>query len=101
MFLCPKQKIMFFMSKTNSSIYTSARDIGNIAAGYVAGVNGFNWVDSRIAFDAYQSYTSSKFEKEDISTQNAEFYGWRIGYKNAPMFKKEIINWIKSPIINF
>ena len=85
----------------NSSIYTSARDIGNIAAGYVVGVNGFNWVDSRIAFDAYQSYTSSKFEKEDISTQNAEFYGWRIGYKNAPMFKKEIINWIKSPIINF
>lgn len=33
----------------------SARDIGNYAAGYVAGVHGFGWGSSRFAFDALQT----------------------------------------------
>lgn len=78
------------MSKTNSLIYTSARDIGNIAAGYVAGVNGFNWVDSRIAFDAYQSYTSGKFEKEDISTQIQNFMVGGLVIKMLLCLKKKL-----------
>ena len=60
-------------------IFTSARDIGNIAAGYIAGINGMSWNASRIAFDAYQSYSSGKPTIEGISTRNAEYYGWRIG----------------------
>ena len=42
----------------------SARDIGNYSAGYVAGVNGFDWGSSRFAFDALQT----KQEKGTWST---------------------------------
>ena len=80
----------------NSTIYTSARDIGNIAAGYVAGVNGFSWGDSRVAFDAYQSYTSGKFDIEGKSTRNAEYYGWKLGYSKAPIYKTLTISIFKS-----
>lgn len=38
-----------------------------------------SWNASRIAFDAYQSYSSGKPTIEGISTRNAEYYGWRIG----------------------
>ena len=69
-------------------IYTSARDIGNIAAGYVAGSNGMSWVASRIAFDLYHDGI------EGISTRNAEYYGWRMGYNQSP--NKRLNNFKKS-----
>ena len=56
------------------TIYTSARDVGNIAAGIVAAKNGIPWPAARIAFDAYQG------GRESISTQNAEYYGWSQTY---------------------
>ena len=59
------------------TIFSSARDIGNMAAGYVAGVNGMPWKASRIAFDTYQNGI------EGISTRNAEYYGWVLGYNNT------------------
>ena len=61
------------------TIFTSARDVGNIAAGYIAGINGMSWKASRTAFDAYQSKSSGKPTIEGLSTRNAENYGWRIG----------------------
>ena len=36
------------------TIITSARDIGNIAAGYIAGVNGMTWPATRIGFNAFK-----------------------------------------------
>ncbi len=48
-----------------------------MAAGYVAGVNGMPWKASRIAFDTYQNGI------EGISTRNAEYYGWVLGYNNT------------------
>ena len=65
------------------TIYTSARDVGNMAAGFVAGANGMAWGESRIAFDAYQSKKSGRPDIEGISTRNAEYYGWRIGVSNS------------------
>ena len=59
------------------TIFSSARDIGNMAAGYVAGVNGMPWKASRIAFDTYQNGI------EGISTRNAEYYGWVLGYNST------------------
>ena len=59
------------------TIYSSARDIGNIVAGYVAAVNGMSWKASRIAFDMYQG------DIEGASTRNAEYYGWKMGYNNT------------------
>ncbi len=66
-------------AKNGQIVYTSARDIGNIAAGYVAASNGMSWEASRMAFDGYQSLSSGRPTKEGISTVNAEFCGWRIG----------------------
>lgn len=64
------------------TIFTSARDVGNIVAGYIAGVNGMSWEASRMAFDAYQHGI------EGISTRNAERYGWTMGYNNTSFNKK-------------
>ena len=64
-------------------IYSSARDIGNIAAGYVAAVNGLTWELARVGFDIYQGGV------EGISTQNAEYYGWKYGKKSMPFVKEK------------
>lgn len=48
-------------SKEGKRVYTSARDIGNMTAGYVAGANGMPWGASRVAFDALQSYQDRGF----------------------------------------
>lgn len=69
-------------------IYTSARDIGNITAGYIAGANGMSWFATRIAFDLYQRGIEGK------STRNAEYYGWRMGYNLSP--RKRVNNLKKS-----
>lgn len=82
----------------NSSIYTSARDIGNIAAGYLAGVNGFSWGESRFAFDAYQSYTSGRIDIEGTTTRNAQSYGWDLGHQRMPFWHKTI-NFLTQPLL--
>jgi hypothetical protein len=87
---------------TGVTTYSSARDVGNIAAGYIAGANGMSWKASRIAFDTYQSKVNGKPTTEGISTRNAEYYGWRTGsyiYNNSPTEKandllRSIWNWI-------
>ncbi|MDE6018841.1 MAG: hypothetical protein K2G85_08530 [Muribaculaceae bacterium] len=50
----------FGTKQDGTLIYTSARDIGNIAAGYIAAINGIPWFYCRIAFDGYQSHKSGK-----------------------------------------
>ena len=63
-------------------LISSARDIGNIAAGIVAAKNGIPWKDARIAFDTYQSIKNIENGLhpgvEGLSTQNAEKYGWSL-----------------------
>lgn len=79
------------------TIYSSSMDIGNMAAGYVAGANGMSWALSRSAFDTYQSKVSGKPSIEGILTRNAEYYGWRIGsniMNNTPTQK--VNNLLKS-----
>lgn len=97
---------MFLKMQDGYPVYTSARDIGNIAAGYMAGINNIPYSLARTAFDAYQSYQETmrnktkeylyfvtgflqksipvpkpRYEPEGPSTQNAQYYGWRLGYK--------------------
>ena len=62
---------------SGQAIYTSARDIGNIAAGVVAAKNGIPWNVARMAFDIYQG------GREGISTQRAEYYGWSQTYARS------------------
>ena len=77
-------------------IFSSARDIGNIAAGFIAGVNGMPWIPSRLAFDFYQGGI------EGISTRNAEFYGWRLGYYNTSATQKRdnLMNSLGSAVMS-
>ena len=66
-------------------IWASARDVGNIAAGYMAGINGFSWEASRLAFDCLESIKVSKnngeitLAVESSSTQYAQKLGYLIG----------------------
>jgi RHS repeat-associated protein len=49
----------------------SARDIGNIGAGFVAGSNGMSWSDARLGFDALQSKQQGQIAVEGQPTQMA------------------------------
>ena len=84
------------------NIYASARDIGNIAAGYVAGANGIGWISARTAFDGYQILSNilsssisdiikTGFRRESLSTRVPEYYGWTRGYLNYN--SKRRIHW--------
>ena len=66
-------------------IYASARDVGNIGAGIVAGRNGLGWENGRIGFDALESYQQKVFTSESKSTQYAEKLGHNIG---SAMYQK-------------
>jgi len=78
----------------NIPIYSSARDIGNIAAGFVAGVHGINWKMTRFAFDSYQYLTDGCLE--GISSINAQQIGWITGRKRFSQQLKSILQRIWS-----
>ena len=63
-------------------IYTSARDVGNIMAGYIAGSKGLAWHIARSGFDMYQSLSEPGMgcTPEGVSTQNAQRVGWKEGF---------------------
>ena len=65
----------------NTPLFSSARDIGNMAAGIVAAKNGIPWSAARAAFDAYQSRNG--LQVEGVSTRNAEYYGWSQMYRHS------------------
>ena len=61
--------------------FTSARDIGNMAAGYIAGLYGLSWELTRLGFDGYKSIDSKKISVEGLSSQNAQKIGFTEGLK--------------------
>ena len=72
----------FGVSKAGYPIFTSARDIGNIAAGYVSARKNLPWKIARLGFDGYQILQSGKFNAEGNSTQSAQKYGYEL-YKRG------------------
>ncbi len=81
-----------------AGIIASARDVGNMGAGYIAGVNGISYEAARFAFDLLEStqhlptdnysrpiyhsnddYPALFYHQECVSTQNAELFGWKMG----------------------
>ena len=72
-------------------IWASARDIGNIAAGYMAGSNGISWEASRLAFDALESLKMKKVSVELSSTQYAQKLGYLIG---STIYHNNMVNQI-------
>ncbi|WP_252722905.1 RHS repeat domain-containing protein [Treponema pedis] len=47
------------VDKNGSKIFGTARDVGNYAAGYIAGKKGLSWGEARFGFDALQSAVDS------------------------------------------
>ncbi len=76
----------FGYTESGEPVYTSARDIGNIAAGYVSARHKLPWWAARLGFDGYQIIKSKKFKKEGRSTTNAEKYGYEGFKKGLPIF---------------
>lgn len=74
------------------SIYASARDIGNLAAGYVAGKNGLSWPEARLGLDGYQMYKDATRggwpSTEAPVTKDAEWMGYLVG---LGLFEKDYI----------
>lgn len=70
--------------KNGQKAYTSARDIGNIGAGYMAGIYSIPWSLARKEFDKLQSAQEGGTAVEGASTQNAQRVGWTSGYRSAP-----------------
>jgi hypothetical protein len=71
--------------------FASARDIGNVGAGYVAGRNGWPWPSTRKAFDGLQTWQdkgkirasepSTWWSQEGKPTQQAQTIGHTAGIK--------------------
>lgn len=65
--------------KNGKPIFASARDVGNIAAGLVAGRDGIGWDSARLILDGLESYQKGEIRRESTSTQYAQKLGHRIG----------------------
>lgn len=77
-------------SDTNT-IFASARDIGNFAAGYVSGRSGLlSWEMARFGFDLYQG------SSEPQVTQRAEKLGYNFGKKQNLLDCQNVLNKIQS-----
>ena len=64
-----------FKRRDGKCVYASARDIGNIVAGYYAAAYGITWDEARNAFDYYNG------TPEPLVTVEAQRYGYRLGMK--------------------
>lgn len=70
-------------AENGKTIYSSARDIGNYTAGYIAGHLQVRWDWARKQFDKLQSKQDGYPTVEGYSTQNAEWNGWKAGLKSS------------------
>lgn len=62
----------------------SARDIGNMGAGYIAAINGITWSKARIAFDVYNMIKNG-LSIEGLPSQFAEAFGYHYGLLSYKM----------------
>ena len=74
----PQRGMPISTTSDGTETYASARDIGNMAAGYMAAKNGITWNAARKAFDFYQGYPEGR------TTVSAELYGYTVlGYNTT------------------
>ena len=75
-----RQQHVYRGSVTSTGKIGSARDFGNVGAGIVAGRTGYNWGESRMGFDALQSFQEGRWgATEGVPTQKAQRVGHNIG----------------------
>lgn len=80
-----------FIAFDMDRVYTSAKDIGNMVAGYVAAIKGLTWEQARMGFDGLQKRQDRNLRSvEKVSSQNAQYYGFVRGKRRLMInnFKK-------------
>ena len=69
-------------NSSGKTVYASARDIGNIAAGKMAGMRGYSWESTSAVTDAYQIFQCiigfAQIRREGPSTKYAQHLGWNM-----------------------
>ena len=91
----------------------SARDVGDYAAGYVAGTYGFSWPLTRMVFDVFETYQKNihsndpfKFYTECKTSISAQFAGYQHGSSLALLnitsrlsFPSLTRSFLKNPLL--
>ncbi|MEL3912920.1 hypothetical protein [Treponema pedis] len=67
------------MDKNGNKIFGTARDVGNYAAGYIAGKKGLSWFGTRAGFDFYQLRDNGWPPREGQESQAAQLKGFNDG----------------------
>jgi RHS repeat-associated protein len=76
------------ISINGNDYIASARDIGNYAAGYIAGHNGLSWTEARLGFDALETRQHHFLPSiEGKPSRYAQFKGYTSGLKNLSLTK--------------
>lgn len=76
------------ISINENDYIASARDIGNYAAGYIAGHNGLSWTEARLGFDALETRQHHFLPSiEGKPSRYAQFKGYTSGLKNLSLTK--------------
>ncbi|UTC96656.1 RHS repeat-associated core domain-containing protein [Treponema denticola] len=76
------------VDENGNKIFGTARDVGNYAAGYIAGKNSLSWREARFGFDALQSAMDSirnrsiTISTEGPESQAAQYKGFIDGKAN-------------------
>lgn len=70
---------------------TSGRDIGNYAAGYVAGLHGLTWKEARYGFDKLESKQQGGKAIEKAPSQSAQLKGYTNGWVKSGLIRRLIL----------
>ena len=69
------------------NVYGSARDVGNYAAGYMAGSRGLSWMVTRIGFDGYNMLSNECFQVEKKVSTVPQKMGYDYGFATKGIFR--------------
>ncbi|UUC46715.1 hypothetical protein [Flavobacterium cerinum] len=86
----------FSQGNNGTTVFASARDFGNVAAGYVAGNAGQPWRVSRLGFDGLQSWQEKGIATEGRPTQMAQKVGHNVGSANFSRRYQNQLNQIRA-----
>lgn len=82
----------FGVEADGTKVFASARDAGNYGAGYIAGVKGLSWLETRIGFEGLEMIKSLSLNTEGPQSVLAQKKGFDVGNK---IFKKKMIRYQK------
>ncbi|TVQ15095.1 MAG: RHS repeat-associated core domain-containing protein, partial [Balneolaceae bacterium] len=82
-----EKRVHYYRGSVSGNMIGSARDYGNIGAGIVAGRNGLNLLQTRVALDGFQM--TKNFRIEPTVSRLAQNLGHSIG---AKLYRQDVAN---------